>query len=535
MTGDSYSDFDEGLSLEHEYHNLGNDYYKIGEFDKAIEHYNKALEIRPDLLETYFNRGLAYTRKGLYDKAIEDLTKVIELNPNLAEAYYTRGLVYEYKQDYEQAILQYNKALEVDPNYSKAESQRKVAESKRASIASGGAAGMGGYAPYGGGGVPQGVTPGAGGSGEGDNLTKFKVMEKPKMRFKDVAGLDKIKEKIMEYIVYPLKDPVLAKKYGKEAGGGVIFYGPPGTGKTFVAKAAAGECQASFISIKMSDIVDMYAGNTEKNLHNAFETARQNKPCILFFDELDGIAGKREGMDQSFEKRSINQFLMEMDGVEYTNEGVLVAGATNAPWDVDAALRRAGRFAKTIYFPEPDKKTRQTIIQLNLKNRPVDPKLRIGRIARMTEGYSSADCKQLVDSAASIPWKEALKTGKERVITFADFKKASTGDDGVRSSLPAWYGSVKKKLIEDEEEDDKKKNKGGISSVLVDIVSMGPATTEGGAPPTTTVKHKSEQKGLLGEEERRIFDPLIRDIRKRTDPTNMLIRKIKNMFARYVY
>ncbi|MBM3309819.1 MAG: AAA family ATPase, partial [Candidatus Altiarchaeales archaeon] len=436
MTEDAYSDFDEGLSLEHEYHNLGNDYYKIGEFDKAIEHYNKALEIRPDLLETFFNRGLAYTRKGLYDKAIEDLNKVIELNPNLAEAYYTRGLVYEYKQDYTQAINEYNRALQVDPSYSKADSQRKVAESKRASIASGGVV-PGGYPAAG---APQSVTPGAGGEGEQGALTKFKVMEKPKMGFKDVAGLEKIKEKIFEYIVYPLKDPALAKRYGKEAGGGVIFYGPPGTGKTFIAKAAAGECQASFISVKMSDIVDMYAGNTEKNLHNAFETARQNKPCILFFDELDGIAGKREGMDQSFEKRSINQFLTELDGVDYSNEGVLIVGATNAPWDVDAALRRAGRFSRTVYFSEPDRKTRKTVIELNLRNRPVVPGLRVGRIARMTDSYSSADLKALVDAAATVPWKEALKTGKERSITFKDFIKASSGDDGVKSSLPAWYG-----------------------------------------------------------------------------------------------
>ncbi|MDD5112214.1 MAG: ATP-binding protein, partial [Candidatus Altiarchaeota archaeon] len=424
--------------------------------------------------------------------------------------------------------------LEVDPTYSKADSQRKVAESKRASVMSGGYA-PGGYAPggYAPGPAPQGMTPGAGGEG-GENLTKFKVMEKPKMNFRDVAGLEKIKDKIFEYIVYPLKDPVLAKKYGKEAGGGVIFYGPPGTGKTFIAKAAAGEGKASFISVKMSDIVDMYAGNTEKNMHNAFETARQNKPCILFFDEMDGIAGKREGMDQSFEKRSINQFLMEMDGAEYSNEGVLVIGATNAPWDVDAALRRAGRFAKTIYFPEPDKKTRETIIRLNLRNRPVDPKIPIGRIARMTEGYSSADLKALVDAAASIPWKEALKSGRERQITFKDFRKASAGDEGARSSLPAWYGSVKKKLIEDEEDEDGKKQKGGLSGVFVDIVTLGPATQADGTPQTTTVKHKSEQKGLLGEEERRVFDPLIRDIRNRTEPFNMGLRKAKTLLARYV-
>jgi len=521
----AYDDYGE-LSLEHEYHNLGNDYYKIGEFDKAIEHYNKALELRPDLLETYFNRGLAYTRKQMYDKAIEDLNKVIELNPNLAEAYYTRGLIYEYKQNYDKAIEEYDRAIQVDPKYTKAETQREVARNKKASIAAGGTYG---------GGAPQGMTPGAGGSSGGENLTKFEVMKRPKLRFKDVAGLDKIKEKIMDYIVYPLTNPELSKRYGKEAGGGVIFYGPPGTGKTFIAKASAGECAAAFISIKASDIVDMYAGNTEKNLHNAFETARKNKPCILFFDELDGIAGKREGMDQSFEKRAINQFLIEMDGVEYTNDGILIAGATNAPWDVDTALRRSGRFSKMIYFPEPDKKTRGEILQIYLKNRPVSKSLPVGRLARMTEGYSPADLKQLVDAAATIPWKEAIKTGRERVINFDDFKNASSGDDAVTPSLPAWYGSVKKKLIEEDEDEQGNKGKGGIfRSVFMDIVDMSPTQNPDGSPTTQTVKHKSEQKELINEEERRLYHLLIKDIEARNDEFYKITRRARTMFARYM-
>ncbi|VVB54315.1 VCP-like ATPase [uncultured archaeon] len=515
------------LSLEHEYHNLGNDYYKLGEFDKAIDQFNKALELRPDLLETYFNRGLAYTRKQEYDKALSDLTKVIQLNPNLAEAYYTRGLVYEYKQDYDKAIENYGKALEVDPNYSKAATQREVAQSKKASISSGG----------GGGGGKAASTPGAGGGGEGDNLTKFEVMKKPKMNFDDVAGLKKVKEQLKEAIVYPLSNPALAKRYGKTAGGGIIFYGPPGTGKTFIAKAAAGECAASFISVKASDIVDMYAGNTEKNIHNAFETARKNAPCIIFFDEMDGIAGKREGMDQSFEKRAINQFLMELDGAEYSNDGVLAAAGTNAPWDIDAALRRAGRFAKLIYFPEPDKDTRAGIVKLNIRNRPVDPKLPIGRIARLTEGYSSADIAELCDAAAAVPWREALKTGKERLITFKDFVKAQEGEEGVHSSLPPWYGSVKKKLFEDEEEDkDKDAGSGTFKGIFNDLLTLPSESDSGGgaASKPHVVKHKSEQKGLISEEERRQFSQLIRDIESRNSEGYKTMKKLKQMFARYV-
>lgn len=514
---------DYGVKLEHEYHNLANDYYKIGEFDKAIEHFNKALELKPDLLESYFNRGLAYTRKQEYDKALADLNKVIELNPNLGEAYYTRGLVYEYQLDYNKAISDYDRALQVDPGYSRAQTQKEVAQSKMSA----------GAAPAAGGGAAQPAT--GDGKKEEGSVTQFEVLKKPNMGFKDVAGLERTKELIKDYIVYPLMEPELAKRYGTKAGGGVMFYGPPGTGKTYIAKASAGECAASFIAVKISDIVDMYAGNTEKNLHAAFETARQNNPCILFFDEVDGMGGKRDDMQQSFERRAINQFLTEMDGVEYDNEGVLVVGATNAPWDTDSALRRAGRFSRSIYFEEPNQKTRFELFKLNLKGRPVDPKLNLGRLSRLTEGFSGADVKELCNAAASVPWKEALKTRKERHITFRDFVKASSGKHAVTSSLPAWYSSVKKFLIEEEEDEDDKKKGGITGSVFRDVFSMPTSQSSSGDQNSAmTVKHKKDQEELLGEEERRLYADLIKDIKKYTDPMYMMWRKAKKMWARYV-
>jgi len=526
-SGDSADDLGDEfeINLEHEYHNLGNDYYRVGEFDKAIEHFNKALELAPDLLEAYFNRSLAYTRKGEYDHAMDDLNKVIELNPNLAEAYYTRGLVHEYKQEYDLAVEDYEESLDIDPGYAKAQTQLDSAKGKLNQL---GGAGASGSAAAG--------TGGAAGPETGEGLTEFRVLEKPNMKFDDVAGLMKVKEKLRDSIVYPLTNPELAKKYGMEAGGGILLYGPPGCGKTLMGKASAGECQAKFISVKMSDIVDMYAGNTEKNLHNAFETARVNIPCILYFDELDGIAGKREGMDQSFEKRSINQFLIELDGIEYSNQGVLICGATNAPWDVDAALRRSGRFSKSVYIAPPDRKTRAGIVELNLKKRPVESRIPVGRIARMTDGFAGADVKALCDAAAAIPWKEALKSGKERVIRFRDFVKATKGDEGVKSTLPAWFGSVKKKLIEDEEEDEKgKKNKGVMGVLINDVFSLDmPKSEGGGSSEDMTVKHKQENKDLIPEEERQLFHALIRDIKDRTDPTKKLFRKIVVVVSKYV-
>ncbi|MFH1836031.1 MAG: AAA family ATPase [Methanobacteriota archaeon] len=518
----------QGVKLEHEYHNLANDYYKIGEFDKAIEHYNKALELKPDLLESYFNRGLAYTRQQDYDKALEDLNKVVQLNANLAEAYYTRGLVFEYKQDYKKAIVDYDKALKVDPGYSRAQTQKEVAQSKMSAAKPSSGAPSGGFG--GGGGGASG-----GGGGEEGAVKQFDVLKKPNIGFKDVAGLGRTKELIKDYIVYPLKDPELARRYGTKAGGGVMFYGPPGTGKTYIAKACAGETGASFINVKISDIVDMYAGNTEKNLHSAFETARNHKPCILFFDEIDGMGGRRDDMQQSFERRAINQFLTEMDGVEYDNEGILVVGATNAPWDTDSALRRAGRFSKSIYFPEPDYETRVELFKLNIKGRPVDPKLNLKRLARLSEGYSGADVKEVCNAAASIPWKEALKTKKERNIKFSDFRQATSGKHAVNSSLPAWYSSVKKFLIEEEEEDEKGRSGSFTGKIFRDIVDMSPTQSSGGGEQgQMTVKHKKEQEDLLGEEERRLYNDLIKDIKKNTDPSTMLLRQMKKLFARYV-
>jgi len=270
------------------------------------------------------------------------------------------------------------------------------------------------------------------------------------MRFTDVAGMKKMKEEINEAIVYPLLKPDLARKYGKLAGGGIMLYGPPGCGKTFIMKAAAGECNSNFINAKISDILDMYVGNTEKNLHNIFETARKNAPCIVFFDECEALGGRREDMQQSTQylKVAVNQMLFEMDGVESNNENVLVVGATNAPWDVDPALRRSGRFGKTIFIPEPDFTSRVEILKMHVKRVPAAGGIAFWRIALATWGYSSADLKAVVEEAAAIPWREAFKTGHQRAVTTSDFIAAVKKK---KSTLPPWYEQAKKQIGQQEE------------------------------------------------------------------------------------
>ncbi|OIO21132.1 hypothetical protein COV61_04480 [Candidatus Micrarchaeota archaeon CG11_big_fil_rev_8_21_14_0_20_47_5] len=412
------------------YNNRGDAYYRQQNFDSAIVDYDKAITLNGRYLKAYYNRGLAYACQQEYEKAVEDFDMVIDLNPSFAEAYHIRGLAYDYLNDIDKAIADYDKAIELNPNFTEAISHRDIAKGKKQGGGGGGA---------------------AGGTGEGQgSINAIKLLQKPNMKFTEVAGMQKMKTEINEAIVYPLLKPELARKYGKLGGGGMLFYGPPGCGKTFIVKAAAGECSSNFINAKISDILDMYVGNTEKNLHNVFETARKNAPAIVFFDELEALGGRREDMGQStaYMKMAVNQMLYEMDGIESNNVDVLVIGATNAPWDVDPALRRSGRFGKTIFIPEPDYVSRKEILKMHAKKRPVSKFIAYNRFALATMGYASSDLKAIVEDAAAIPWREAFKSGKQRNVTNADFFTAIRKR---RSTLPPWYEQAKKQIGTQEE------------------------------------------------------------------------------------
>ena len=160
----------------------------------------------------------------------------------------------------------------------------------------------------------------------------------------DVGGMESLKEEIRLKIIYPLTHAEMYKAYGKAIGGGILMYGPPGCGKTHLARATAGEIKAGFISVGINDVLDMWIGRSEANLHEIFQQARDNAPCVLFFDEVDALGASRADMRNSAGRHLINQFLSEMDGINANNEGVLILAATNSPWHVDAAFRRPGRF-----------------------------------------------------------------------------------------------------------------------------------------------------------------------------------------------
>ncbi len=264
-------------------------------------------------------------------------------------------------------------------------------------------------------------------------------MEKPKTKFSDVGGMQKVKEEISIKIIQPLLNPELYKAFGKKIGGGILLYGPPGCGKTFIAKATAGEINAKFINIGLHDILDMWIGNSEKNLHEIFELARKNAPCVLFFDEVDAMGASRNDVKQSAMRHVINQFLAEMDGAGSDNEGVLILAATNAPWSVDGAFRRPGRFDRIIFVEPPDDTARQEIIKSLLTEKPVGD-IDVKKIASVTNEYSGADLKAIIDLAIEEKLRESMRIGTIQPLNTKDLLNAVKQH---RSTTSEWFASAR--------------------------------------------------------------------------------------------
>ena len=172
--------------------------------------------------------------------------------------------------------------------------------------------------------------------------------------FEDVGGLDSVKKVIHRMIVLPFQRSELYEKYGRSAGGGVMLYGPPGCGKTLLSRATAGECRLPIFNVRIEDILDPFLGVSERNLQLVFERARRASPCVIFIDELDALAFARRHQGNSAGRTLVNLLLQEIDAGSPHTEDLLILGATNAPWDVDDALKRPGRFDRVIFVPPPD-------------------------------------------------------------------------------------------------------------------------------------------------------------------------------------
>ncbi|MBP7183919.1 MAG: AAA family ATPase [Saprospiraceae bacterium] len=249
------------------------------------------------------------------------------------------------------------------------------------------------------------------------------LLEKPDIKFQHVGGMQKIKDEIKLKIIFPLQHKAIYEAYGKTTGGGILLYGPPGCGKTFIARATAGEIDAQFVTVDINEVLDMWIGNSEKNLHEIFDVARQNKPCVLFIDEMDAIGTNRNEIRQSSVRNLVNQFLFELDGIHSNNEGILTLAATNAPWQVDNAFRRPGRFDRILFVAPPDESERSDILKIYMADKPQDD-IDWSILAAHSRHFSGADLRAVIDIAVECKIPEAIKLKKPIPLNTEDLLDA---------------------------------------------------------------------------------------------------------------
>jgi SpoVK/Ycf46/Vps4 family AAA+-type ATPase len=272
-----------------------------------------------------------------------------------------------------------------------------------------------------------------------DDEDDKRLIEKPTINFEAVGGMEDVKKEIDLKIIKPLLHADLYKAYGKKTGGGILLYGPPGCGKTHIAKATAGQIEAKFINVGINDVLEMWIGSSERNLHQVFELARQNTPCVLFFDEIDALGASRSDMKQSAGRHIINQFLQELDGINNNNDGILVMGATNAPWHLDSAFRRPGRFDRIIFVGPPDEAAREAILKLKLEGKPIDS-INYGQLASKLNRFSGADINAVIDIAIEEKLEASFKTGVPEPLTTKDLIKAVKRH---KPSTSEWFTTAK--------------------------------------------------------------------------------------------
>ena len=287
-------------------------------------------------------------------------------------------------------------------------------------------------------------------------------IEKPKVAFVDVGGMEAVKEEIRMKIIHPMVHPELYAAWGKKIGGGILMYGPPGCGKTHLARATAGEIRARFMAVGISDVLDMWIGSSEKNLHELFEQARRNKPCVLFFDEVDALAASRADMRHHGGRHLINQFLSELDGLNAENEGVLILAATNAPWHVDSAFRRPGRFDRILFVPPPDEAARASILRVLTTGKPVKD-IDYDQVGRKTDGFSGADLKAVVDVAIDDKLQQAMRKGSGIIPLVTKDLLHAAGN--IKPSTREWFASARNYALYS--------NQGGVYDDILKYLKLG--------------------------------------------------------------
>lgn len=393
-----------------------------GHADRAIDEYKAALKRQPHADEIKLKLAQAYFTGGKQTEAVVVVEELLARRDTPPGAYLLHSRLLRATGEIDRAIRQYKRGVELDPTLA----DEAYAESLGIDSA-----------PESDSEVVDGRVRGFGDAGEDEEPTA--EVERPKIRFDAVGGMDALKEEIRLKIIHPLTHPEIYQAYGKRIGGGILLYGPPGCGKTHLARATAGEVEANFLSIGVSDVLDMWIGQSEAKLHGIFEQARRHAPCVLFFDEVDALAAKRSDYRQSAARQVINQFLAELDGYDAANEGLLILAATNAPWHLDSAFRRPGRFDRIIFVPPPDEPARAEILRILLRDKPTLD-IDVDQVARKTKDFSGADLKAIVDQAIEVKLTDALKSGIPEPLSTRDLLAAAKK---MKSSARDWFGTAR--------------------------------------------------------------------------------------------
>lgn len=369
--------------------------------------------IKIGLAEAFFHQG----KRSQALVLIEDLVKDSRCS---GRVYLLHARLLLDAGEIERAVHQYREAIDLDPSLADEELLHQFGLSTKGDLSSG---------------ARRART----NRQDSTNRSEPTSFDRPSITFRDVGGMDTLKEEIRLKIIYPMTHPELYQAYGKPIGGGILLYGPPGCGKTHLARATAGEVKAGFLAVGINDVLDMWIGQSERNLHALFEQARTNQPSVLFFDEVDALGASRTDMRQSGSRHLINQFLAELDGVQASNDGVLILAATNTPWHLDTAFRRPGRFDRILFVPPPDLAARAAILKILCREKPM-AEINFELLAQKTDTYSGADLKAVVDLAVEKKLREALRDGIPRPLTTQDLLEAIAQ---VRPSTQEWFATAR--------------------------------------------------------------------------------------------
>jgi transitional endoplasmic reticulum ATPase len=244
------------------------------------------------------------------------------------------------------------------------------------------------------------------------------------LRFSDVVGMEDLKKTLRLRIIEPFLRPGLFERFKRRSGGGVLLFGPPGCGKTMIARAIASECKATFTAIGISEILNMWVGQSERNLAEVFEKARKDKPAVLFFDEIDALAYSRSKANSDHTRTTVNEFLSQLDATSGKNDGLLVLAATNMPWDVDEAMKRPGRFDRQVFVPPPDAAARAEMFRIKLREVPIGA-VDYERLGAATEQFSGADVDGVIDAAKDLALMRAMDGSAQAQLEEQDLLEAA--------------------------------------------------------------------------------------------------------------